>query len=115
MGLCQIVEAIDCWQNDPNTELPTFPGFGLGQAGDQVASEKSTVALRDATGDIKFANLDKVLDTVQKICKVIDGGVGELPGLIGDIIPGNGGDGGGGGGNGGIGDGIPGLIGNIIR
>lgn len=110
--LCQIVQAIDCWQKDP--DLPTFPGFGQGQgqSGDQLAFEQSTVALRDQQGKVKFASFDKVLGTVQKICKVIDGGVGELPGLIGDITPGNGGGGSGGGGSGG---GIPGLIGNIIR
>merc|ERR1719313_1321367 len=93
--LCQIVQAIDCWQKDP--DRPSFPGFGQGQGGnEQLAIEESTVALRDeTTGEIKFANFDKVLDTVQKICKVIDGGVGELPGLIGNIIPGDGGGGGG--------------------
>merc|ERR1719231_1852526 len=102
--LCQIVQAIDCWQKDP--DLPTFPGFGQGQGGnDQLAIEESTVALRDEiTGEIKFANFDKVLDTVQKICKVIEGGDsgggsgGGIPGLIGNIIRLIGGGSGGGGG-----------------
>lgn len=82
--LCQVVEAISCWHS-------------------KGASGQSSVALVDENGEAKFVQLDKLLPTVRKICGVIDGGVGKLPGLVGDLIPGNGGGG------------IPGLIGNIIK
>jgi hypothetical protein len=82
--LCQVVEAISCWQS-------------------KGAGGTDSVQLRGENGEAKFVQLDKLLPTVRKICGVIDGGVGKLPELIGDI------------GGGGGGGGIPGLVDNVIR
>lgn len=134
--LCQIVQAIDCWQKgkpggSPGGSpgfggIPGFPGFGTnknilpgGGSLDQNTGNSdemgTMVELTLPDGQSKLASFDKVLGTVKKICNVIDGGVGELPGLLN---PGGGGGSGNplapGGGGGGIGGGIPGLIGTII-
>jgi len=90
--LCQIVEAIDCWQSK---DLPKIPGLNAAQARPEL------LKITDVDGQVKFINAGNVMDTVKTICKVIDGGVGELPkllpGFIGGALPG-----------------IPGLLGKVI-
>jgi len=119
--LCQIVEAIDCWKEDGNSGggLPNFPGFGAsgnilpggGGGQNEQTSNKKMVAMTLPDGSVKFASFDKVFGAVKKICGVIDGGVGSLPGLLDGFL---GGGGGGGGSNPISGGGIPNLFKTII-
>merc|ERR1711918_325230 len=91
--LCQIVEAIDCWQSK---DLPKIPGLNAADVKPEL------LEITDADGQVKFVNAGNVMDSVKTICKVIDGGVGELPkllpGFIGGALPG-----------------IPGLLGKVIN
>lgn len=90
--LCQIVEAIDCWQSK---DLPKIPGLNAAE------TKPELLEITDADGQVKFVNAGNAMNTVKTICMVIDGGVGELPkllpGFIGGALPG-----------------IPGLLGKVI-
>jgi len=106
--LCQLVESIDCWQKKPGFKFPFLSSadesFDSAFSTD-VFDADSTVEITTADGEKKFAAKADIIDTVRKICKVIDGGVDELPNLLPGL-----GDGGGG-----KLPGIPNLLGKIVK
>jgi len=103
--LCQIVESIDCWQNkNPGLKIPGLNSIG-NQDGFTAIGEPQFVAITTADGDQKFAAQADIIGTIKKICKVVDGGIGALPGLLPDLLEGGGG---------GSLPGIPGLLSGII-
>lgn len=110
--LCQVVEGIDCWQEKKKPKFPFRPFSTSPSSVDEefdavfgaaVPGTENMVQITTPDGEQKFAAKADIIGTVRKICKVIDGGVGELP----KLLPGLGED------TGGL-PGIPNLLGRLV-
>ena len=95
--LCSIFEAIDCWQSNP--KLPKIPFLSRDMTNyDSIISQKKDLPSSflnntqlDETLILKLIGPDNtpyytskfdIINTVKQICKVINGGIDTLPGLL---------------------------------
>jgi len=93
--LCTVIQAIDCWQNNPKLPIPE-ESSRRAQEQSQIGEALNLVGLLNAKGEMQFADGRDLMKKVQGICKFVDKGVGALPDLLpGFKLPGSGGSGGG--------------------
>ena len=82
--LCDIIEAIDCWQNSPTIEI-------IDKSSNLTTTDERgplipTTIIHSPASDVFIAPQSQIIDIVKTICLVIEEGGSILPVLLPDII-----------------------------
>ena len=84
--LCAIIDSIDCIKGPSIGRWVLDPGFSLIErsAPNRTLYKTGLKRLVDRSGQVRYIDKQNVVSIITDICKVIDDGVGTIPGLLPD-------------------------------